>query len=207
MTVRTKCFCLFDGLQAVVGRPRVVSHYGQQHRKAYFSVDATSVENHHPGTDGWKIVRDLVIVEARVLRQNLLKQQAKLRDVPLTVAQVENAPIDCILRRHSESAVEGAVGPPHHEVSAQDEHWFPHRVYDAVASKREWRSRLRHIAQRPSFDSWDGEEDFDGLRVQVAQHRDRGALVGRRSLSSFATYYQPTITILLQNSRRSTWFP
>jgi hypothetical protein len=51
-------------------------------------VDATAVEKHHPATDGWKVVRDVEIIECRVLRRYFFEQAAELGDVPLTVAQV-----------------------------------------------------------------------------------------------------------------------
>ena len=84
-------------------KPLTLGVIGYRKQDAVFFIrpaDALGVEPHDAPADLLEVMFDPVILDRAVLLNNLLKQPAQLRNVPLPVAKLINAPADCLLARH-----------------------------------------------------------------------------------------------------------
>ena len=96
------------------------------------AVDAPGVEQHGPAPDVLEIMLDLVVLEAAVVRQDVLQEPAQLRDIPLPVAELVDEPALGFLRRDPEGLVERLVGRDHAEILIQHQERLLDGIGDAL---------------------------------------------------------------------------
>ena len=85
-----------------------------------------------------KIVLDDVILEAAVVRQNLLEELAQRRDVPLAVAKLVDRASDRLGRRYLEGAVERAALSYHAEPVIEHDQGLAHGIDDGLGEASEF---------------------------------------------------------------------
>jgi len=77
--------------------------------RAFLVEHPTSVQAHGAGAEMRKFVLDFVILHHAVFREDLLDQQAKFGNVPLSVTQCLKVLSLCLLGAHLECRIEGAA--------------------------------------------------------------------------------------------------
>ncbi len=155
---------------------------GQQDPVVALLREPAGVEQHHLVPDVREIVRQLEIVDHRIVWEDLLEQGAQARNVPLPVAQVVEKPAFGVLRQNLKCAVEGAVGTLHPQMPVQDQQRFAHSVDDAadiqgVGARR--RSR-RCAVPRPVVHRHRTPSSRTGSTEVYPRGRSPGAVVSLR---------------------------
>jgi hypothetical protein len=91
-------------------------------------IEAAGIQQDRARANPLKVVAHLIVVEDRILRQNLFQQGMQLGNIPLLIAEVIDVLADGLHRGHLKHLVEGRIGRLHAEIGCEDEQGFPDRL-------------------------------------------------------------------------------
>jgi hypothetical protein len=92
------------------------------------TIEAARVQQDRASSDPRKVMRHLIVVEDRILRQNLFQQGMQRRQIPLPIAELIDVLAFGLRRAYLKQLVEGGIGGLHAEVGREDEERFPDRL-------------------------------------------------------------------------------
>jgi hypothetical protein len=85
------------------------------------TIEAARVQQDRARANPFKVMAHLIVVEDRLLRQNLFQQRMQRGNVPLPIAEVIDVFADGLRRAHLKQVIEGGIGGLHAEVGCEDE--------------------------------------------------------------------------------------
>ena len=91
-------------------------------------IEAARVQQDRARANPLKVMAHLIVVEDRILRQNLFQQGMQLGNIPLPIAELIDELADGLRWAHLKHLVEGRIGRLHAEVGREDEQRFPDRL-------------------------------------------------------------------------------
>ena len=97
------------------------------------------IQEHRAPSDNGKVSLDFVSLHHGVLWRDVLQQQPKLGDIPLTIAQPINRTTMNVLTIHPERLIESAVRSDNTQVLIENQERIADRIYDRL------RERVRFV--------------------------------------------------------------
>src|SRR4029453_5303895 len=90
-------------------------------------IEAARVEQDRARANVLKVMRHLIVVEDRILRQNLFQQGMQRGNIPLPIAELIDELVFGLRWADVKQLVEGRIGRLDVEVGGEDEERFPDR--------------------------------------------------------------------------------
>ncbi len=102
---------------------------------AFLVEHLAGVQAHRAWPDVRKLIFDLIVLHHAVLGYDLFQEQAKLRNVPVTIAQLVKQPAFGIFGSNLECPIERAARGDHAQVLVEHQNRFTNRVYDRLCKR------------------------------------------------------------------------
>ena len=102
---------------------------------AFLVEHLAGVQAHRAWSDVRKVIFDLIVLHHAVLGYDLFQEQAKLRNVPVTIAQFVKQPAFGISGSNPECPIERAARSDHAQVLVEHQNRFTNRIYDRLRKR------------------------------------------------------------------------